>query len=128
MGVPDYVPPSVCDGPVTVMPNSFGSFGEGLLNVSQVRTGEVTLVRLAMAGGSFVIHAANATAVRPEPWEEAGWAPPAPRLPSLEMRFGKTADEFLANVMGQHYIVSYGDCMELVRDYGRLAGIKVIAL
>ena len=67
MGVPDYVPASVCDGPVTVLPNSFGSFGEGLLNVSQVRTGEVTLVRLAMADGGFVIHAANATAVRPEP-------------------------------------------------------------
>ena len=39
-------------GKVTVMPNAFGSFGEGLLNVSKLKTGKVTLVRLApVAGG-----------------------------------------------------------------------------
>ena len=43
MGVPDYVPAAMTDGGVVVMPNAFGSFGEGLLNVSKLRTGEVTL-------------------------------------------------------------------------------------
>ena len=126
MGVPDYVPASVCDGPVTVMPNAFGSFGEGLLNVSKVRTGEVTLTRLAKVGGEFVMHAVLADAVTPETWEEAGWAPPAPQLPSLEMRFRSPAEWFLQNVMGQHYIVSYGNHLNLVKEYCKINGIKVI--
>ncbi len=126
MGVPDYVPASVCDGPVTVMPNAFGSFGEGLLNVSKVRTGQVTLSRIAKVGDKFVMHATLANAVTPETWEEAGWAPPAPQLPSLEMQFSYGADNFLEKVMGQHYIVSYGDKMGLIREFCRIKGIELI--
>ena len=126
MGVPDYVPGSVCDGPVTVMPNAFGSFGEGLLNVSKVRTGEVTLTRLAKLKDGFAMHVVLANAVTPETWEEAGWAPPAPQLPSLEMRLHGPSEWFLENVMGQHYIVSYGNHLELVKEYCRICGIKVI--
>jgi len=37
IGVPDYVPTEIVDGPVIVMPTAFGEFGEGLLNVSRVR-------------------------------------------------------------------------------------------
>ena len=126
MGVPDYVPASVCDGPVTVMPNAFGSFGEGLLNVSKVRTGQVTLSRIAKLGDKFVMHATLANAVTPETWEEAGWAPPAPQLPSLEMQFNYGADNFLEKVMGQHYIVSYGDKMGLICEFCRIKGIELI--
>ncbi len=39
MGVPDYVPTEIVNGPVTVLPTSFGEFGEGLLNVSKLKTG-----------------------------------------------------------------------------------------
>ncbi len=126
MGVPDYVPASVVDGKVTVMPNAFGSFGEGLLNVSKVRTGLVTIVRLAQVGGELVIHAVKAEAKTPEKWEEAGWAPPAPQLPSLEVCFGKSSECFLQNVMGQHYIVTYGDNLGLIRDYCAINGLKMI--
>ena len=42
MGVPDYVPSEIVDGKITVMPNAFGDFGEGLLNVSKLKTGPVT--------------------------------------------------------------------------------------
>ncbi|MBR2426563.1 MAG: hypothetical protein IKB16_07460 [Lentisphaeria bacterium] len=126
MGVPDYVPASVVDGKVTVMPNAFGSFGEGLLNVSKVKTGEVTIVRLAQVDGELVVHAVKAVARTPETWEEAGWAPPAPQLPSLEVCFGKSSDEFLKDVMGQHYIVTYGDNMELIANYCAINGLKMI--
>ena len=127
MGVPDYVPASVTDGGITVMPNAFGSFGEGLLNVSKVKTGPVTIVRLAQAGGELVIHAARGEAKTPEPWEEAGWAPPAPQLPSIEVFFESGESEgFLKNVMGQHYIVTYGDNMGLIEDYARICGLEMI--
>lgn len=127
MGVPDYVPAGAVAGKVKVMPNAFGSFGEGLLNVSKVKTGPVTLARLAQTGGELVIHAVKAEAGTPEKWEEAGWAPPAPQLPSLEMNFGRPAEDFLRQVMSQHYIVSYGDNLNLLRDYGAITGIPVLA-
>ena len=126
MGVPDYVPAAVVDGKITVMPNAFGSFGEGLLNVSKVKTGLVTLARLAQVGGELVIHATLATAKTPETWEEAGWAPPAPQLPSLEMCFDYPAENFVQNVMSQHYIVVHGDHMAVLENYCRINGIKMV--
>ena len=127
MGVPDYVPASVTDGGITIMPNAFGSFGEGLLNVSKVKTGPVTIVRLAQVNGELVIHAVRGKAETPEAWEEAGWAPPAPQLPSLEVFFESCgSEEFLKNVMGQHYIVTYGDNLELIENYATINGLKVI--
>ena len=114
------------DGKITVMPNAFGSFGEGLLNVSKVKTGAVTLVRLAQVDGELILHAVRGEAKTPETWEEAGWAPPAPQLPSIEVFFGKDSEEFLQNVMGQHYIVTYGDNMELIENYAKINGIKMI--
>ena len=126
MGVPDYVPASVTDGGITVMPNAFGSFGEGLLNVSKVKTGKVTIVRLAQVDGELVIHAVRGTAQTPETWEEAGWAPPAPQLPSIEVVFEGASEDFIQNVMSQHYIVTYGDNMELIENFAAINNIKVI--
>jgi len=126
MGVPDYVPGCVADGKITVMPSAFGSFGEGLLNVSKVRTGKVTLARLYRAHGAYGIHAAVAEAVAPEKWEEAGWAPPAPQLPGLEMKFAFPSEKFLDFVQGQHYIVSYGDIVGRLADFCRVTGINFV--
>ena len=125
MGVPDYVPAEIVDGRVTVMPNAFGSFGEGLLNVSKLKTGAVTLARLGCSGGCYRLHAFLAQAEAPPPWEEAGWAPPAPQLPSLHIKMADT-DAFLDKVMGQHYIIVYGDQMPLLRDLCRILGIELI--
>ncbi len=126
MGVPDYVPPSVVAGKVTVMPNRFGSFGEGLLNVSKLKTGAVTIVRLTQAGNRFAMHAATGTAQTPPAWEEAGWAPPAPQLPSLEVVLDGGSEEFLQQVMGQHYILAYGNHLPILRDFCNLHGIELI--
>lgn len=123
MGVPDYVPAAIVSGQVTVMPNAFGSFGEGLLNVSKLKTGPVTISRLARSGNRFVMHSVTGEATTPETWEEAGWAPPAPQLPSLEVTFDGHADDFLSNVLGQHYILTYGNQQHLLAEYCRLNGI-----
>ncbi len=126
MGVPDYVPSSIVDGKVTVMPNAFGNFGEGLLNVSKLKTGTVTLARLCYDGGRYAMHISTADARTPRKWEEAGWAPPAPQLPSLEMIFDYPVEEFIQNVMSQHYIISYGDNRALLKDFCGLLSISVI--
>ena len=126
MGVPDYVPTEVVDGPVRVLPTAFGEFGEGLLNVSKVRTGRVTLARLALTGGRYVMHLATGEARTPRPWEEAGWTPPAPQLPSLEIALDGDVEAFIQTVMSQHYIISFGDNTEALRDLCGLLGVEVI--
>jgi len=126
MGVPDYVPAEVVDGKITVMPNAFGNFGEGLLNVSKLKTGTVTLARLGYANGHYTLHLQLAEARTPGKWEEAGWAPPAPQLPSLEMIFAEPVEEFIQKVLCQHYIISYGDHRQELTDLARILGIGVM--
>jgi L-fucose isomerase-like protein len=126
MGVPDYVPSEIVDGKVTVMPNAFGNFGEGLLNVSKLKTGLVTLARLGYANGLYCLHITTAEARTPRKWEEAGWAPPAPQLPSLEMIFDYPVEEFVQKVMSQHYILSYGDNRGVLKELCAILKIGVI--
>ena len=126
MGVPDYVPSEVVDGPVTVLPNAFGDFGEGLLNVSRVKTGRVTLARLTHSGDRYRLHLATGEARTPRPWEEAGWAPPAPQLPSLEITLDEPVEGFVQQVLSQHYIISYGDNTEPLRDLCGILGVDLI--
>ena len=126
MGVPDYVPTEVVDGPVTVLPNAFGDFGEGLLNVSKVKTGPVTLARLTHTGDRYSMHLATGEAKTPRPWEEAGWAPPAPQLPSLEITLDQPIAGFVQQVLSQHYIISYGDNTEALRDLCGILGVEVM--
>lgn len=126
MGVPDYVPPEVVEGPVTVLPNRFGDFGEGLLNVSRVKTGRVTLARLTHTGDHYSMHLAVGEARTPRPWEEAGWAPPAPQLPSLQIVLDEPIEGFVQKVLSQHYFISYGDNTAPLRDLCGLLGVDVL--
>jgi len=126
MGVPDYVPGEIVKGKVTVLPNAFGDFGEGLLNVSKLKTGPVTIARLGYNGNDYFLHVMTGTAKTPLKWEEAGWAPPAPRLPSLEIDFDSDPDNFIQNVLGQHYILAYGDQLRQYRDLCSLLDIRLI--
>ncbi len=126
MGVPDYVPPQIVEGPVTVLPTAFGEFGEGLLNVSKVKTGPVTLARLTHRGDQYAMHLVTGTARTAGPWEEAGWTPPAPQLPSLEIALDEPMDVFAQKVLGQHYILSYGDNTQRLRDLCAVLSVSVM--
>lgn len=128
MGVPDYVPTEVVDGPVTVLPwPGFGGLTDGILNVSRVRTGRATICRLASRGDRYRMHIATGEALSPRPWEEAGWEPPAPQLPSIEFMPDMPVDEFARDVLSQHYIIAYGDHRRQLERLCRLLGIEVIA-
>ena len=82
VGVPDFVPSEVVDGKVTVLPSRFGDFGEGVLNVSKVKTGRVTMCRLTATGDRYAMHMVTGEAVTPRDWEECGWAPPRRGCPA----------------------------------------------
>ncbi len=107
-------------------PNS-ASFPKACLNVSKVKTGRVTLCRLASRGDRYRMHIVTGQAVSPGTWEEAGWAQPAPQLPSLEVVLDTPVDDFAQKVLGQHYILAYGDQraatrrpVQVVRNRGHL--------
>ena len=127
LGVPDYVPSAVVEGPVRVLPwPEFGGFKEGILNVSKVRTGRVTVCRLASRGDRYRLHVATGEAVPPRDWAECGWADPAPHLPSLEVILDAPVEDFAEKVLSQHYIVAYGDIRPQLADLCGLLGVAVI--
>ncbi|MBR6572352.1 MAG: hypothetical protein IKK77_01360 [Clostridia bacterium] len=124
-GVPDYVPAEIVDGEVTVMPAAFGELAEGILNVSKVRTGELTMCRLFYRDGKYYMHLLKGEGKTPPKWEEAGWTQPAPQLPGLEI-FLPDVEKFAQNVMCQHYIISYGDNTELIENLCDILGIGIV--
>jgi hypothetical protein len=97
-----------------------------VLNVSKVKTGAVTLCRLGSRGDHYRLHILTGQAFAPRRWEEAGWEPPAPQLPSLEIVPDAPVDDFAQKVLGQHYILAYGNQRPALVDLCRLLGIEVI--
>ena len=126
MGVPDFVPSEVVDGKVRVTTTQFGEISGGVLNISKVKTGRVTLCRLTSTGDRYALHILTGEAVQPRKWEEAGWDPPAPQLPSLEVILDTPVEEFAQKVMSQHYIVAYGDHRAAFQNLCALLDIDVL--
>jgi L-fucose isomerase-like protein len=127
VGVPDFIPLAATEGKVTVLPTAFGLLSASLLNVSKVKTGRVTCARLVYKKGAYYMHLYTGTAEAPPPWNEFGWAPPAPQLPSLRIKPDScTVPEFAQKVSSQHVIVAYGDYSEHIRDLCGLLSIQVI--
>lgn len=124
-GVPDYVPAEITDGDTTVMPAAFGELNEGILNVSKVRTGELTMCRLFYDDGFYYMHMVKGEGIAPRKWEEAGWTQPAPQLPGVEIKLNDV-ENFTQNVMCQHYIITYGDNTEKIKNLCDILGIEVI--
>ena len=126
IGVPDYVPSSAVEGDVLVLPAAFGQLSGSLLNVSKVRTGKVTLVRLFMDKQGYKLHVVTGEAVQPEPWTECGWDDPVPNLPSLKVILDSEVEEFAQKVTSQHTIVAYGDITDELSQLAGLLNLEVI--
>ena len=125
LGVPDFVPSEVVEGRVKVKPAAFGNISGGLLNISTMKTGRLTLVRLSNAGDRYTMHICTGEG-RLRPWEEAGWDYPAPQLPSLEIFLDTPVEDFAQKVSGQHYIIAYGNQVQVLRDFCYLKDIEVV--
>lgn len=124
-GVPDYIPAEAASGKVTVMPAAFGELSEGILNVSKVKPGRVTMCRLTAIDGEYYMHMVTGDGITPQKWEEAGWTQPAPQLPGLEVLLDDV-EGFAQKVMCQHYIISYGDNTEKIKNLCDILGVEVI--
>lgn len=126
MGVPDFIPGAVAEGKVRARISKFGQLAPGVLNVSRVKTGRVTLCRLASRGDRYRMHMATGEALAPRRWEEAGWEQPAPQLPGLEIILDDPVKDFARKVLGQHYVLAYGDHRSQLVDLCGLLGVEVV--
>jgi L-fucose isomerase-like protein len=125
IGVPDFVPAEVVDGRVKVTRAAFGGISGGLLNISEVKTGIITMARLSNTADHYTMHICTGKGIL-RSWEEAGWDHPAPQLPSLEVFLESPVDKFAQNVSGQHYIIAYGNHAQALSDFCYLKNIKVV--
>ncbi len=125
MGVPDFVPAEVVKGKVKVTPAAFGNISGGLLNISTLKTGKLTMARLSNTGDQYTMHVCTGEG-KLRSWEEAGWDHPAPQLPSLEIFLDTPVEDFAQKISGQHYIMAYGNHVQALLDFCSLNNIEVI--
>lgn len=125
MGVPDYVPSEIVNGKVKVTRAAFGEISGGLLNISTVKTGRLTLARLSNTADRYTMHICTGEG-KLRSWEEAGWDRPAPQLPSLEVYLDSPMEEFTQKISGQHYILAYGDHVRALSDFCYLNKIAIV--
>ena len=127
-GVPDFVAADMVDGDTyTVLPAAFGQLSQGILNVSKVKTGTVTMSRLIYVDGKYAMQIILGNGKTPPKWEECGWDQPAPQLSALEIEI-PSVERFAENVACQHYIITFGDNRAAIRDLCRILGIDVVEL
>ena len=127
-GVPDFVACDMVDGDTyTVLPAAFGLLDQGILNVSKVKTGTVTMSRLTFKDGKYAMQIILGEGKTPPKWEECGWDQPAPQLSALEIKI-PDVERFAENVACQHYIITYGDNRQAIRNLSAILGIEVVEL
>ena len=83
------------------------------------------MCRLTVKDGKFAMHIVKGEGKTPETWEECGWDKPAPQLSGLKVELADT-ERFAQNVMGQHYIISYGDNVKKIVGFCKTLGIETI--
>ena len=127
-GVPDFVASDMLEGDTyTVLPAAFGQLNQGILNVSKVKTGTVTMSRLVYKDGKYTMQIILGNGKTPPKWEECGWDYPAPQLSALEIEL-PSVERFADNVACQHYIITYGDNRAKIRNLCSILGIEVVEL
>lgn len=125
MGVPDFVPSDSVEGKVRITEAAFGGISGGLLNISKLRTGNITLARLSNTGDRYTMHLCLGEG-KLKSWEEVGWDHPSPQLPSLEIFLNVPMEDFTQKISGQHYIIAYGDYGESLKNFCYLNEIEII--
>lgn len=127
VGICGFVPPGATEGKICVARYAgWGGLSEGAMNVSKMKTGPLTLIRLFSKGDIYKLHMVTGEGLSPRRWEELGWEAPAPFFPSLEVKLNIPVEDFVQKIASQHYFVIYGDYREEIKDLCKLLGIEVI--
>lgn len=124
MGVCGMMPQPALDEAPRLYKYAWGKL-TGLMLIGPMRTGKVTLARLASAGDRYTMHITVGEAMKPRTWHEIGWQLEAPLYPSLEIALPDTV-KFTENILAQHYHIVYGDITGELLDLCKLLGIDPI--
>jgi len=124
MGVCGMMPQASLDEVPRLYKYAWGKL-TGLMLIGPMRTGKVTLARLASAGDRYTMHITVGEAMKPRTWHEIGWQLEAPLYPSLEIALPDTG-KFAENILAQHYHIVYGDFTEELLVLCKLLGIDPI--
>ena len=121
-----FAPLSLCkEDCIKVYGHDWGDAG-GLMNVSELKTGRVTLINLHVEDGKMCMHLVTGNAKIPENFQEEGWDyGKGPKIPSLEIEIDGDMKEFQDNIAGPHYIVAHGDITEPIKLYCKFTDIKL---
>jgi len=95
---------------------------EGLLNSSVYKEGEVTLSRLASDGNGYKMHITSGRAVVPPPFREIN----CPPYPGTKIILDDPAQDFMQNLMSQHYAIGYGNFREELLRLCRFLHIRSV--
>ena len=127
VGICGFVPPGAVEGKVCVARYAgWGGLSEGAMNVSKMKTGSLTLIRLFSKGDNYKLHMVTGKGLSPRRWEELGWEPPAPFFPGLEIDLDTPVEDFAQKVASQHYFVVYGDYREEIKDLCKILDIELV--
>ena len=126
VGTCGFLPLDFADGELKARSANLGDFFIGMSNVSKARTGVVTFARLFKENDCFRMFAARGEAKDPPKWIELGWEEPTPDFPSLLIKLEMSAQRYMETVPGQHIIISYGDCLEQLKDLCAMMDIEVV--
>lgn len=97
---------------------------EGLLNTSSYKEGVVTLARLANDGHGYKMHIAAGQAKLPPPFREVE----CPPYPFIRVALDGDADDFMQNLMSQHYAIVYGDVRAALLELCGMLGVRPVLL
>jgi len=125
MGVCGMIPQSLLEDTPRLYKYAWGKLA-GLMVVGSMKTGKITLARLASAGDRYTMHVTVGEAVKPRTWHEIGWQLEAPVYPSLEIILGNRTTRFTENILAQHYHLIYGDYTNELVELCKLLGIEAI--
>jgi L-fucose isomerase-like protein len=125
MGVCGMIPQSALAQTPSLYKYAWGKL-TGLMVVGPMRTGKITLARLASAGDRYAMHLTVGEAKRPRAWHEIGWQLEAPVYPSLEIALPDTK-KFTDNILAQHYHLVYGDYTKELFDLCDMLDIEVVS-
>lgn len=122
-----YAPFEMCaDNCISVFNHSWDNSG-GLMNISELKTGLITVSQLYNKNGEYYIFSTIGQGKRPEKFQEEGWENEnGPKIPGLEISLDLELDKFQNNIYNPHFIISYGDNTKILKEYCKYNRINFI--
>jgi len=123
-----HAPFSFCKGKKVLACSHDWDGSGGIMNISELKTGIITLSSLYKKNGKFFLYSTTANARNPEKFQEEGWKNEGgPKIPALEIKLDQDLKEFQNNIYSPHFIISYGDITENLKKYCQLSNIEFIS-